>query len=298
MKLNQLEYFCAAVRCRSITQAAQKLYVTQPAISNAIRALEKEFSVVLFAHTKNKLTLTEEGQQFYEQAQQLLHKVDEATKQFQDLGACKTPVRVGIPPMLGSTFFPDLLQDFWKKYPDIRLTFFEYGSARAADLVQAEELEVALVNLQFGNAEKFHSLTLARDRFVVAVSPDHPYAKRELLTLEDLQSVPLILFNTDSVQIHTIQREFDALDIESNVILYTSQIYTMKSMVHSGKCAAFFYESMLEDHPDLVGIPLKTPIEQDIGLIWRKGKYVTNGIKAFTSFVKDYPLFPEHLSIL
>ena len=62
MKIVQLEYFCAVSQCHSITQAAQKLYVTQPAISNAIKELEKEFSVSLFVRSKNHMTLTTESQ--------------------------------------------------------------------------------------------------------------------------------------------------------------------------------------------------------------------------------------------
>ena len=61
MKIVQLEYFCAATRLHSITQAAAELYVTQPAISTAIKELEKEFSISLFTRTKNHLSLTKEG---------------------------------------------------------------------------------------------------------------------------------------------------------------------------------------------------------------------------------------------
>ena len=65
MKIIQLEYFCAVCRYHSITQAAQKLYVTQPAISKAIQELEKEFSVNLFIRSKNHMILTEEGKRFF-----------------------------------------------------------------------------------------------------------------------------------------------------------------------------------------------------------------------------------------
>ena len=64
MNLNQLEYFCTAVECGSITKAAKKLFVTQPAISGAIRELEKEFSVILFSHTRNRLALSPDGERF------------------------------------------------------------------------------------------------------------------------------------------------------------------------------------------------------------------------------------------
>ena len=65
MKITQLEYFCATCRHHSITQAARELYVTQPAISSAIRELEKEFSINLFVRSKNHVTLTKEGELFY-----------------------------------------------------------------------------------------------------------------------------------------------------------------------------------------------------------------------------------------
>ena len=67
----------------------------------------------------------------------------------------------------------------------------------------------------------------------------------------------------------------------------------MKAMVHNNTCVSFFYASLLQDHPDLVGIPLDPPIEQKVGLIWRKSAYISRSVQAFLDFVKDYPLFPE-----
>ncbi len=293
MNLNQLEYFCAAVECGSITKAAKKLFVTQPAISGAIRELEKEFSVTLFSHTRSKLSLSADGERFYERAERLLREVETAKMQLHDLGGSRQPVSVGIPPLWGTTFFPDLLHDFNEKYPDIRLTFYEYGSARAAALVQEEELDVALVNLSLSDPDKFHSVCIGRDHFVAAVDPAHMLAKRESVTLEELASQPLVMYNTDSVQNRSIRNRYDQMGIVPNILIYTSQIYTMKSMIHNNTCASFFYASLLQDHPDIVGIPIEPRIEQKVGLIWRKGKYTASSTEAFISFVRDYPLFPE-----
>ena len=293
MKLTQLEYFCTAVQCGSITQAAKKLYVTQPAISGAIRELEKEFSVALFTHSRNKLSLTEDGQRFYDRAEQLLREVSTATQQLHDLGTLSQPVCVGIPPLWGTTFFPDLLRDFHKKHPDIHLTFYEYGSARAATLVKEEELDVALVNLQLDDPDKFQSMCIGLDHFVIVVDPSHPFAQRRSITLEELAGVPMVMYNTDSVQNRSIRSRFDRLGIVPNAQIYTSQIYTMKAMVHNNTCVSFFYASLLQDHPDLVGIPLDPPIEQKVGLIWRKSAYISRSVQTFLDFVKDYPLFPE-----
>lgn len=293
MNLNQLEYFCTAVRCRSVTGAAKKLYVTQPAISGAIRELEKEFSVSLFSHKRSKLVLTEDGQRFYERAELLLREVEAAKLQLHDLGGVRQPVSVGIPPLWGTTLFPKLLQGFREKYPDIRLTFYEYGSARAAALVKESELDVALVNLSLNDPDKFHSVRIGRDHFVAAMDPAHPLAGRHSVTLEELAGQPLVMYNTDSVQNHSIRSRFDRMGIVPNILIYTSQICTIKTMLHNNTCVSFFYASLLQDHPDIVGVPIEPRIEQQVGLIWRKERYTPSSTEAFISFVRDYPLFPE-----
>ena len=103
----------------------------------------------------------------------------------------------------------------------------------------------------------------------------------------------LVMYNTDSVQNYVIRNRFDALGIAPDILIYTSQIHTIKSMIHSGACVSFFYASLLQDHPDIVGVPIEPRIEQKVGLIWHKGKYTPAGVEAFISFVRDYPLFPE-----
>lgn len=100
MKITQLEYFCATCRHHSITQAARELYVTQPAISSAIRELEKEFSINLFVRSKNHVTLTKEGELFYQKAQDMLRYIKESSSELHDLGRQTPPVRIGIPPLL------------------------------------------------------------------------------------------------------------------------------------------------------------------------------------------------------
>ena len=72
MTLNQLKYFCTACRTRSITKASEELFVTQPTISIAIKDLEAEFNIILFARHGNHLELTSAGETFYEKAKDLL----------------------------------------------------------------------------------------------------------------------------------------------------------------------------------------------------------------------------------
>ena len=177
MKIVQLEYFCMVSQYHSITQAAQKLYVTQPAISNAIKELEKEFSVNLFVRSKNHLTLTTEGELFYQKA----------TQQFYDLGKQIPPIRIGIPPLLSTIFFPDLVLEFNKLYPEVPVELFEYGSIRAASLVQDETLDLALVNMHFYDIDKMNSFRLQTEHLVFCVSRTHHLAKEKEISIEMLK---------------------------------------------------------------------------------------------------------------
>ena len=155
------------------------------------------------------------------------------------------------------------------------------------------ELDIALANLNQDDPESFQSACIGRDHFVIVVDPAHPLAKRDSVALEDLAATPLVMYNTDSVQNNAILSRFESLGITPYIQIYTSQIYTMKGMIHNSTCASFFYASLLEDHPDLVGIPIEPRIEQKVGLLWRKSKYTPSGVESFISFVRDYPLFPE-----
>ena len=88
--------------------------------------------------------------------------------------------------------------------------------------MQEEELDVALVNLSLDDPDKFHSVCIGRDHFVAAVDPAHPLARRQAVTLEELAAQPLVMYNTDSVQNHSIRSRFDRLGVVPNILIYTS----------------------------------------------------------------------------
>lgn len=148
MKLTQLEYFCVAARYHNITKAAKELFVTQPSISNAIRALEEEFGVNLFFRNNNKLTLTPEGELFYKSAEELLAHADSVESEFHELRKKIIPIRIGIPPMLGTIYLPELYFSLKKIFPEVDFRLYEFGSIKACNLVLEEKLDVAIVNAE------------------------------------------------------------------------------------------------------------------------------------------------------
>ncbi|MCI6466619.1 MAG: LysR family transcriptional regulator [Faecalicatena sp.] len=288
MKIIQLEYFCAVSRYHSITQAAQKLYVTQPAISSAIRELEKEFSISLFTRSKNHMTLTKEGEIFYQKANELLNTIKQTSSEFYDLGRKVTPIRIGIPPLLSTIFFPEMLIAFQKEYPDIPVELIEYASIRAANLVQEDILDLALVNMNFYEIDKLNSCQILSDQIVFCVSPEHPLAKEDAVTIEMLKDEPLIMYNTDSVQNATLDSLFESIKVKPHVLMRASQLYTIQNFVKNNLGGAFLYSSLLKNMTGLIGIPIVPTINQEIGLVWKKGKYINSSVEKYISFTRKY----------
>lgn len=294
MTLNQLRYFCTASRCHSITKAAEELYVTQPTVSVAIRDLEIEFGISLFYRKGNQLILTQEGEAFYEKATYILQYCNELQADYSSMSRVKPPLRIGIPPMLSTVFFPELLTAFHQDHPEIAVMLEEYGSVRACDLVQNDTLDLALVNMEQYNIDKFHNVVLANDQVVFCVNKDHRLADKEIVTTKEMSKELLIFFNADSVQNQLLKTRFEMDGYIPNIVMRSSQIYTTLQFIKTGKYSCFLYSSMLDKFTDseLTGIPLNPPIHIKIGMIWKKGKYISGDMQTFLNFTRMY--YREH----
>ena len=286
--LSSYRIFYTVANTGNISKAAKELFVTQPSISNAIKALEEEFGVNLFFRNNNKLTLTPEGELFYKSAEGLLAHADSVEMEFHELRKKITPIRIGIPPMLGTIYLPELYLSLKENFPEVDFRLFEFGSIKACDLVLEEKLDIAIVNAEQPAIDKCNSRIIDTEDLYFCVAPDHPLAEQKTILLTMLANEPLILFNTDSVQVMTLTRQFKAVGVTPRVILNTSQITTLINMVKSGHVGTFLYRSIVEAHPDIVGIPVMPSIEQRIGVIWKKGKYQNTTTEKVIKYIENF----------
>lgn len=290
MTLTQLEYFCAVCRYHSIKGAADALFVSSPTISVSIRGLENEFHLQLFHHDKNRISLTEEGKTFYQRAETLLKMQEDMYTEFSELAQDAHPLKIGIPPLISTVFFPRMI-DAFHEVSDIPVQLFEYGSNRAQHLVNTGKLDIALVNMEFYNVDQFESHILMEDNYAICVSRTHPLAKEKSVTLEMLKDENLIFYNTDSVQNQTLQARFRALGIRPFVLMHSSQLYTTLNFVRSGQCAAFLFSSLAVNPRDFHMIPLDPKIVNRFGIIWKKGTYIPLRTNKFIEFARKYDIW-------
>lgn len=140
--------------------------------------------------------------------------------------------------------------------------------------------------MHFYDIDKMNSCTLRTERIVFCVSKHHHLAREKQITIEQLKDEPIIMYNTDSVQNTTLGVYFDRAGINPNVIMHASQLFTIKNFIQNELGGAFLYSSLLKNLPGLVGIPVVPAIEQEIGIIWKKGKYINGSVEKFIQFVK------------
>lgn len=287
--LRTLRVFLTVAERGGFSAAARELNVAQSAVSQTIATLEKRLELTLFHRHERRIGLTPEGETLLDHARALLERADAAHLAMRELhGLVKGEVRIGIPSMLGSYYFPPLLMGFKAHHPGIRLTVVEAGARRLQRMIAAGELDLGVVidDEDTRHLERHH---LLREEMVVCVPRDHPFAARRAVSAADVFAEPLVLF-----QDGYFHREFvDALARYSgatpHVAFESNLIPLTKAIVRQGFGITTFLRRVV-DEPGLAAVSLDPPAWLDLSLAWTPGAYLSHAERAFVAFVTD----PRH----
>ncbi len=194
MELRHLRYFVAVAETLSFSRAAQRLHLTQPALSRQVRDLEDELGCELFLRTRGKIALTAAGQTLLDHARELLAAASRAAGA--TLSASKRAkgrIRIGHYGMLWVEHFQPALKRFCQRHPSAQLEPVEATPAALQDALRRGELELALLGaVDVGNRIEFATRRLAVFPAWLAVGAHHPLAKRRRLALKDLKDAEWI----------------------------------------------------------------------------------------------------------
>ncbi len=290
MKLLQMKYFQTVCRYGSITKAAEELFVSQPTISFCIKELESEFGVRLFHRRHNRLQLTVEGSYFLDKVNYILQSVDALAVQMKNMGNNRNHVKIAVPAMISTFLFPQIFNAYSKTYPEVELEMLETGSLQVRKLVDASSVVLGITIRDDVVDDTYNELPLVSTELVFCVSRKHPLADRKQISFKELSDEHIILFKADSYQNIFIKRAFSEAGVEPNIMLYSSQLYTIKQFLSYGNVGAFLYRQVAEMDKDLVCIPLEQPIIQDIALIWTKNGNLYSDSENFIQFAKQLKL--------
>lgn len=232
--LKQLRAFMAVARTQSFTEACAQVYLSQPALSIAIKNLEEEVGGALFSRTTRALTLTPEGEEFYPVAQRLLDDWDSAFGDLQQRFALnRGRVVLAAMPSFASSLLPDIIRDYRQLYPNVSVTVNDVIAEDVVDMVRSGVVEVG-ITFDPGRSEDLSFNALFDDRFVAVVNPEHELAESDSIHWQQLLKDDFIALQRPSSIRLLIESKLRQLGMTVAPEFETHQLATIGRMVVSG----------------------------------------------------------------
>lgn len=190
MEFHQLRYFIAAAEDLSISAAAKRLHVTQPALSRQIAVLEAELGVALFDRIRKRIHLTDAGRFFLPKARQIVCDAETGAQQLREqFGNARRTLRLGfLTPFLDDLVAP-AVREFRQRHPKTQVSLFELPPRAQLDRLRNHELDAAILgNISDGDRAFFNTRTLSRHKMAAVLPEDHALAKKKSVKLAALKN--------------------------------------------------------------------------------------------------------------
>jgi DNA-binding transcriptional LysR family regulator len=232
--LGQLEAFLEVARRRSVTAAAQALFVTQPALTARLNSLETALGTqLLHRRRRGGVQLTEQGRVFLAYAERAVDAVAEGRRVLEALAEGRAgQVAIGCSPAVSTYVLPTILRRFAATHPGVQLAVRTGHSEEVIELVKREQVEIALVrSLPEPLLEAF---TLYEDQLVLVVHPAHPFAAAGRVRLRQLADEQFILFDRQSSYHELTSALFRESGVWPRGVMELDNIDAAKKMVEEG----------------------------------------------------------------
>lgn len=287
MELRQLEYFQMASRLKNITRAAERLRVSQPNITVAIKKLEAELGIQLFDRSQKQLALTPEGAVFLNRIELALRNIQDAVLEVNDYKQLqKGTIKIGIPSMIGAYLFPKIFSSFQRKYSHLDIYLYEEGSMAIREQLERDELDFGIVIITDASPN-LQLLPMSNNQLLVCVPPSSELTAKQSVSISDLEHSDLIMLKEGSYLRHLVFQKLKAANISPNIVLESNQIETVKGLVASDVGVAFLLDFIVHGVTEFQALPLSEPIFVDVGLAWKKDRYISKAAQSFIDFCRE-----------
>lgn len=196
MILKHMKIFAEVCRRQSITKAAKELYMSQPAVSLAVREMEEYYGQRLFERMSRRLFITEAGETAYQYVLSIL-ELSEEMEQTLKYGEFTKRLRLGASMTMGGYYLPDVLAEAMKKYPDIRVQTQVNSTELLEMAVMKNEIDFCFIEGPV-HSEHLKSKVIGEDELCIVCAKNHPLLRKENLMLKDLESEQFLLREKNS----------------------------------------------------------------------------------------------------
>ena len=295
MELHELRAFAAVAACRSFTQAAESLFVTQPAVTRQIASLEAKLRTRLFERLGRSVRLTSAGEALRGYATEILRLAAEAERAVGDVTAgAAGRLAVGASSTAATYVLPRYLRAFREAWPGVDLSVHTGASAQVAEMVIGGAVDLGVVT-GFQQQPGLIGIPLAEYPTGVVVFPGHPLAVGGARTVRaaDLAGCPLILMEEGTNLRTYVDRLLSAAGVDERVSMELDNVEAIKKMIEAGLGISLLPLVTVEAEVQagrLVALTLEDVpnAQRRITAIHRQDKYLSTVLKAFLAVLQDF----------
>lgn len=254
-----LRQFSIVAVSSSLRQAAERLNMSQPPLSIAMRNLEAQLGVRLFERTASGIVLTDAGKVLEKEARALLSNARRAVELTQATAAGQVgEIRIAFTTSAMVSFLPDVLASFSERYPDVRLRLVEAVSIEVADLLSTGKADIGFLSPPVQFTVQMDRHVVHADRLVAILHAKHPLASRRSIPLSALANEPFVSFSADRVPTF-FQRIVGACmeaGFQPRIVQEAAHIFTIQSLVAGKLGVALVPASSASSHRGLARVAI------------------------------------------
>ncbi|WP_240421285.1 LysR family transcriptional regulator [Paenibacillus periandrae] len=299
MDLRQLNYFMEIARHSSFSKASQHLHLSQPTLSKVIKNLEEELGVPLFDRSTRRIQLTDTGQVLKEQGHLILKTFDNLKTALTDvIQMRKGKFSLGLPPVIGASFFPKIIAQFHEFYPQIEIELVEEGGKLIEQHLLDGELDLGVVVLPV-DEEKFEVVPLVNRELMLIVPPAHRLTQQTDVSLHALRDERFILFRKGFALHDRVREACIRSGYEPKIVYESTQWDFIGEMVAAGLGISMLPETicMKNDPTQITAVRMTEPkVHWDLAIIRNKNHYHSHAARAWIMFVCESFMGMKHLS--
>lgn len=286
MTMTQLTYFVAVAEQLNLTKVADGFRVSQPAVSAAIRDLEKEFQISLFIRQGKQIRLTPLGAQMYQRAKLLLTHYQDFIQSAAASSEESQPHRVGFTVNLSALHLSNLYEYMGAKGKADSFVAIEDSIANMLQMLHHGYLDIGCMAApQLSEETTLSYFPVSQLGLYLCATPSLFHTEKQIVSISDLNTVPIMLQKSTTVHASLIEKCFAAAHVSPNVLLQTNQLFTMRHFIKRGLAAGILPPQLFRADDDIRSYPIKELAPLAVHLVYRKNDERS---KRFSKLMKGY----------
>jgi DNA-binding transcriptional LysR family regulator len=201
-------------------------------------------------------------------------------------GLARGEVRIGIPPMMSSYYFPRIIRDFRRRYPRLQLSVYGEGAARLQRMILQGEIDMGVIagsNLPDG----LQSRRFLREEIVACVPADHPLAGRERLRFDEFLAEPLVLFKQGYYMRELLDEAMRGSGRSPEVVFETNLFSLVRSLIREGLGVSTLLRMVVTEDAQLAAVSFEPPLHLDLHIAWKADGYLSLANRSFVDFLLE-----------